>query len=122
MKTFAKRLSYILQAISVVYGATLWVATPAAADGLPVPALRPCQTITLHCENSRVYGLCPIAVTDVGELVTARLSTPASMHVRLIPMGDGYRYAGKGVWFDGKESVGRLYFGQHRSVACNVAW
>lgn len=122
MKTFSIRLRHILQAITVIYGTSLCAANPTAADGIPVPTLRPCQTITLHCENSRVYGLCPIAVTDAGELVTARLSTPASMHVRLIPMGDGYRYAGNGVWFDGKDSVGRLYFGQHRSVACNVAW
>lgn len=122
MQTFTNRLFYILQAISVIYGAALFAANPAVADGLPVPALRPCQAITLHCENSRVYGLCPIAVTDAGELVTARLSTPASIPVRLIPMGDGYRYAGKGMWFDGKDSVGRLYFGERRSVACNVAW
>lgn len=122
MKTFAKRLFYISQVISAIYGAAVFAANPAAAAGLHVPALRSCQTITLHCENSRVYGLCPIAVTDVGELVTARLSTPSSIHVRLIPMGDGYRYAGRGIWFDGKDSVGRLYFGQRRSVACNVAW
>jgi hypothetical protein len=122
MTIFPSRFLQILLAISVIYGASVAAADKAAADGIAVPALRSCQTITLLCENSRTYGLCPIAVTDVGELVTARLTAPHSVHVRFVPMGDGYRYAGKGIWFDGKDAAGRLYFGSNRSVACSVSW
>jgi hypothetical protein len=95
---------------------------PARADGIDGPrvkAVASCDAIRLVCENARTYGLCPIAVTDGGELVTARLS-PGYHHVRLIPMGNGYRYAGRNIWFDGKYNAGRLYFGLHRSVACTV--
>jgi hypothetical protein len=97
----------------------------ARADGIGVPqaAATYCNTITLVCENARSYGLCPIGVTDVGELVTGTLTTPGPTYVRLIPMGNGYRYAGRGIWFDGKGSAGRLYFGSdNRSVACSVNW
>jgi hypothetical protein len=103
---------------------TLGLATSTRADGIDIPraAVTYCDTITLVCENARSYGLCPIGVTDVGELVTAKLTTPAPTYVRLIPMGNGYRYAGRGIWFDGKGAEGRLFFGQHRSVACTVDW
>jgi hypothetical protein len=97
----------------------------ARADGIGVPraAATHCNAITLVCENARNYGLCPIGVTDVGELVTGTLTTPGPTYVRLIPMGNGYRYAGRGIWFDGKGSAGRLYFGSdNRSVACSVNW
>lgn len=100
-------------------------AQPAAADGIDAPRARAvayCNTITLVCENARSYGLCPIGVTDAGELVTASLTTPGPHYVRAIPMGNGYRYAGKGIWFDGKGTAGRLFFGHHRSVACNVTY
>jgi hypothetical protein len=43
------------------------------------------------------------------------------MHVRLIPMGDGYRYAGRGVWLDGIRGDATLHFGQHRAVDCLVS-
>jgi len=98
---------------------------PATADGIDVPragAVAYCNTITLLCENARSYGLCPIGVTDVGELVTASLTTPGRNYVRAIPMGNGYRYAGKGIWFDGKGTAGRLFFGPYRSVACTVEY
>lgn len=122
MTIFPNRFAQILLAISVIYGMSFVAADNAAADGIDLPKLRPCQTITLLCENSRTYGLCPIAVTDDGELVTANLTTPHSVHVRFVPMRDGYRYAGSGIWFDGKDSAGRLYFGPNRSVACSVSW
>src|SRR5690348_13549455 len=100
-------------------------ARSAAADGIDVPHVKAatyCNTITLVCENARSYGLCPIAVTDAGELMTARLTSPGPLYVREIPMGYGYRYAGKGIWFDGKGTAGRLFFGPNRSVACNVEY
>jgi hypothetical protein len=110
--------------ISAVYAICVGAQGSARADGIGLPraAAGYCDTIRLLCENSRVYGLCPIAVTDVGELVTANLTSPGPHKVRAIPMGNGYRYAGRGIWFDGKGSEGRLYFGHRRSVACTVAW
>ena len=111
-------------ALSAAYVIGLGLADSARADGIDVPrasAAAYCKTITLVCENARTYGLCPIGITDVGELVTARL-TPGPTYVRLIPMGNGYRYAGRGIWFDGKGDVGRLFFGHHHSVACAVEW
>ena len=117
----ALRFAFVFSAAYVI---GLGLADSARADGIDVPrasATAYCKTITLVCENARTYGLCPIGVTDVGELVTARL-TPGATHVRLIPMGNGYRYAGRGIWFDGKGDAGRLFFGHHRSVACAVEW
>lgn len=114
----------VAAAFSVAY-AILSAATAARADGIDVPrtkAVSYCNTITLVCENARTYGLCPIGVTDVGELVTASLTTPGPHYVREIPMRNGYRYAGRGIWFDGKGTVGRLHFGHTRSVGCVVEY
>lgn len=61
-------------------------------------------------------------VTDSGDVVTGHLylRPDRGVHVRLIPMGDGYRYAGRGVWLDGIRDHAWLYFGKHRRVACLV--
>lgn len=118
----ATRFAFVFSAACAI---GLGLSAPARADGIDVPrASRAihCNTITLVCENARTYGLCPIGVTDVGELVTGTLTTPGPTYVRLIPMGNGYRYAGRGIWFDGKGDAGRLYFGHRRSVACAVEW
>src|SRR5262245_2923153 len=95
---------------SVACAALLSVAGAAQADGIALPARAAghCNPIRLACENARTYGLCPIGVTDVGELVTASLTSPGPHYVREIPMGNGYRYAGRGIWFDGKGTAGRL--------------
>ena len=85
---------------------------------LPPTAIR----FDFACENARTYGLCPIGVNDVGELVTGTLTSPGPHYVREIPMGNGYRYAGRGIWFDGKGPAGRLFFGPTRSVACIVEY
>ena len=96
----------------------------AHADGIAIPRAKAalCNPIRLACENARTYGLCPIGVTDVGEVVTATLTSPGPHYVREIPMRDGYRYAGRGIWFDGKGTAGRLFFGPARSVACSVEY
>lgn len=109
---------------SVAYAIFFGVPGSARADGIDLPRASAayCNTITLVCENARSYGLCPIGVTDVGELVTGTLTAPGPTYVRLIPMGNGYRYAGRGIWFDGKGAAGRLFFGHRRSVACAVEW
>ena len=90
---------------------------------LPASAAGACTGLTLSCENGRSYPLCPIAVTNEGEIVTARLglSPGRGVHVRLVPMGVGYRYIGRSVWFDGVRGDAVLYFGQHRALACTVS-
>jgi hypothetical protein len=96
---------------------------PAADMAIPVAAGAGCQDLALVCENGRTYPICPIAISVAGELVTGRLmTTPSSgTHIRLIPMGNGYRYAGRGVWFDGKYTAASIYFGPHSApVACEV--
>jgi hypothetical protein len=108
---------------SVAYAVLFGAASLAQADGIAVPArAAACNPIRLACENARNYGLCPIGVTDVGELVTGTLTSPGPHYVREIPMRDGYRYAGRGIWFDGKGAQGRLFFGPTRSVACIVEY
>lgn len=82
-----------------------------------------CSEIVLVCENGRQYPICPIAVSVAGELVTASLYTAPhrATYVRLVPMGVGYRYAGKGIWFDGLRENALLNFGNHSTVACTVS-
>jgi hypothetical protein len=81
-----------------------------------------CSDIVFACENGREYPLCPIAVTVDGEVVTASLHTGSnsSTHVRLVPMGVGYRYAGRGIWLDGFRENAVLNFGKHNQVACSL--
>lgn len=125
MNRYLNRFARVVGVLSVTC-AVFTMAPPASADGIALPrkaaGVAYCNTITLLCENAQTYGLCPIGVTDVGELVTGTLNAPGPHYVRAIPMGNGYRYAGRGIWFDGKRDAGRLYFGKNRSVACTVAW
>jgi hypothetical protein len=81
-----------------------------------------CAGLVLSCENGRSYPLCPIAVSIEGEIVTGRLglSPGRGVHVRLVPMGVGYRYIGRNVWFDGVRGDAVLYLGRHQAVACTV--
>lgn len=100
--------------------------TAGAADmGLtvsPSANVRGCSDIVLTCENGREYPICPIAVSVAGELVTASVHTGPrrSIYVRLVPMGVGYRYAGKGFWIDGWRENASVNFGNSSSVACSV--
>jgi hypothetical protein len=78
-----------------------------------------CNEIAFRCDNGHTYPLCPIAVSLVGEVVTASLRTGrGSTHVRMIPMGVGYRYAGRGIWVDGFRENALLNFGKHIQIAC----
>jgi len=80
-----------------------------------------CNEIVFTCENGHTYPLCPTAVSVVGEVVTAALYTGrSSTRVRMIPMGVGYRYAGRGVWLDGFRENALLNFGKHRQIACTI--
>lgn len=77
----------------------------------------------LACENGANYALHPGPVTLSGDVVTGHLhlSPRRSVHVRLIPMGVGYRYAGRGVWIDGVRERALIYLSKHHPIACTVA-
>jgi len=98
---------------------------PAAAADLGLMTSGPiggCSEIVFVCENGQQYPLCPIAVSVAGEVVTASLFTGRhAAHVRLVPMGVGYRYAGRGIWLDGFRENALLNFGKHAQVACTIA-
>lgn len=95
--------------------------TSSAVAGGYIPMGGASGPIALACDNGRTYPLRVRAVSDIGEIVTGYLVVSRqSIHVRLIPMGDGYRYAGRGIWFDGKRDIAVLYFGEHHATNCTV--
>lgn len=101
----------------VAAGITVLASRPADARALPGTT-----TLWLSCENGGTYRIRPIAVSDEGDLVTAHLirRDGRGAHVRLIPSGEGYRYAGRGVWFDGWRENVYLYLSKYRPIACTV--
>lgn len=114
---------FVLIAASLGFVAALNPRPAAAADlGLMTSGRGGCSEIVFACENGREYPLCPIAVSAAGEVVTASLYTGhrSAMHVRMIPMGVGYRYAGRGIWLDGFRENALLNFGKHGQVACTI--
>jgi hypothetical protein len=88
---------------------------PTAAGGY-------CSDLRLICENGHAYPLCPIALSERGEVVTAHLALGGGrgVHVRLVPMGVGYRYIGRGVWFDGLRGDATLFLGKDRPIPCTL--
>ena len=78
----------------------------------------------LDCENGRFYPIRPLAVSDLGDFVTGYIVTGRGrgVHIRLVPMGDGYRYAGRGIWFDGVLQEAVLYWGTPAATACVVVY
>jgi hypothetical protein len=79
-------------------------------------------SFSVACANGHQYPLRARAISPAGELVTGYLYTRPGrgVHVRLIPMGNGYRYAGRGIWLDGIRQVAVLNFGKRHAVACTV--
>ena len=107
-------VSKLLLIVAAASLPTLFGSAPATAGGY-------CAGLALSCEDGRTYPLCPIAVSIEGEIVTGHLNLGGrGVHMRLVPMGVGYRYIGRGVWFDGVRDEAILYFGKHRSLACTV--
>lgn len=98
----------------------------ALATGLSVSAgalaRSPHADFVLSCENGRSYPIQARAVTDLGDLVTGYVWTGRghAAHIRLVPMGAGYRYAARGIWFDGHRQDAILDFGTYKSVPCEV--
>ena len=118
---FSKFVSTIYFLGAAIVGTTIMA--EAADLGIPVSrsAIGSCTEIAFTCENGHTYPLCPIAVSIAGEVVTASLYTGrGSTHVRMIPMGVGYRYAGRGIWLDGFRENALLNFGKHNQIACTI--
>jgi len=117
---------FVATAIFLVFAVGTNPHSAAAADlGIMTSgpsAVGSCSEIVFTCENGRTYPLCPIAVSVVGDVVTASLYTGhrGATHVRLIPMGVGYRYAGRGIWLDGFRENALLNFGKNSQVACTI--
>jgi hypothetical protein len=78
---------------------------------------------SIACENGANYRLSSGTAVFPGDIVTARLhlSPRHALPVRLMPMGMGYRYAGRGVWLDGIREHAWLYLSKYRPVACLVS-
>jgi len=74
------------------------------------------------CADGNSYSFNPRAVTDDGDIVTASLAlTPRHrVKLRLIPMGYGYRYAGKGVWLDGAYNAAVLTEWKRLVSSCEI--
>jgi hypothetical protein len=88
----------------------------AAADGTT-------ENQTLTCDNGRIYQIRVRAVSEAGELVTGYIviGPRKRTYFRLVPMGNGYRYAGNGFWFDGVRNMAQLTLGRNNTTACTVS-
>jgi hypothetical protein len=82
----------------------------------------PGASFSISCDNGGNYLLESGPVAAPGEIVTARLYLRPrhGIPVRLFPMGDGYRYAGRGVWLDGIRERALLYLSKYQPTACIV--
>ena len=91
-------------------------------DYLP-PDYVPGADFSIACENGATYRLSSGPAVFPGDIVTARLhlSPRHALPVRLMPMGMGYRYAGRGIWLDGIREHALLYLSKYRPVACLVS-
>lgn len=108
-------------AIALALTVTIFAGKPAEAGGVPLAGPGTGQFV-VACENGANYVLRSGRTTDSGDVVTAHffLSPRRSVHVRLIPMGDGYRYAGRGLWLDGIGDQALLYLRKNQPLACHV--
>jgi len=82
----------------------------------------PGGAFSIDCQDGAVYRLTSGPVLVPGDVVTGHLhlSPRHATPVRLIPMGQGYRYAGRGVWLDGIRERALLYRSKYNPVACVV--
>jgi len=77
----------------------------------------------LACENGRDYPIRPLAISREYDLVTGYMLWTGSgrgIHMRLVPMGVGYRYEGGGIWFDGLRGDAVLNWGRPNAIPCKV--
>lgn len=105
--------------IALLTGVLAMVGAVQAAQAAPLVA----SDLLVHCENGRDYSLRPRGVSVLGEVVTGYLylHPRRALHVRLIPMSNGYRYAGRNLWLDGIRETATLNLGKYHKVACTVS-
>lgn len=92
------------------------------AGEVEAQGLLPGAGFSISCGDGGNYVLESGPAAAPGDIVTARLR-PHGHHavpVRLVPMGDGYRYIGRGIWLDGIRDRALLYRSSYRPVACTV--
>jgi hypothetical protein len=117
MKTasgFRKGLAFGVALLPILFAGTALAAGPAPHHA---------QRMWLACENGRNYPLQPAAASRDYDLVTGyllRTGRGHAVHLTLVPMGNGYRYAGLGVWFDGVRGDAVLNWDRPDAVACKV--
>ncbi len=82
----------------------------------------PGGAFSIDCQDGSNYKLTSPPVLVPGDIVTGHLhlSPRHATPVRLMPMGQGYRYAGHGVWLDGIREHALLYRSKYNPVACIV--
>jgi hypothetical protein len=86
-------------------------------------AVHSAKRMWLACENGHNYPLQPAAVSQDRDLVTGYLLKTGSghaVHLTLVPMGNGYRYAGPDIWFDGVRGDAVLNWDRPDAVPCKV--
>ncbi|CCD94524.1 conserved exported hypothetical protein [Bradyrhizobium sp. ORS 375] len=107
----------------MVGGALMLSALSAVTASARAGEMLPGSAFAIACENGGSYVLRSRPVLAPGEIVTAQLylAPHHPVPVRLIPMGDGYRYAGRGVWLDGIRDQALLYLRKYQPVACTVS-
>jgi len=115
MKTpWGRRTGIALAALVLPFALSATALSAAPVDG---------QKMWLACENGKDYPIRPLAVSRENDLVTGYLLTTGTghaVHLRLMPMGVGYRYAGDGIWFDGLRGEAVLNWGRRDAVPCAV--
>jgi hypothetical protein len=97
----------------------------APAQAADVEGIAPARAagMVLACQNGANYPIQPIAVSREGDLVTGymlRTGTGRAIRLRLVPMGNGYRYEGGGIWFDGVRNHAVLNWDRPNAVPCEV--
>ena len=91
----------------------------ANAQALTLPGAH----FAISCENGGNYSLVSGPAVVPGDVMVAHLflSPHRGVPVRLMTMGEGYRYAGQGVWLDGIHDHALLYLSKYHPVACIVS-
>jgi hypothetical protein len=101
----------------IVAGAALLLAAVALAG----PAEAADTGFSVTCANGRNFHVRSRAVSDEGDLVTGYLVVRRhTIPIRLIPMGEGYRYAAAGLWLDGHGSEAVLDWGTRHALPCTL--
>jgi hypothetical protein len=107
----------------VLFGLLAGLSIAGATSAAEAQAYLPGADFAIACENGANYRLTSGPVTVPGDIVTAHLylGPHHALPVRLMPMGEGYRYAGRGVWLDGIREHALLYLHKYRPLACVVS-